>query len=93
VDLAALLQDLAAREVNELHVEAGHRLNGALFAQGLVDECVVYLAPKLIGEGRGMAGFGPFTDLMQAVPLSFSSAEMVGPDLRVIARVTGRDHF
>ena len=93
VDLAAMLRDLARREVNELHVEAGHRLNGALIAHGLVDECVVYLAPKLIGEGQGMASFGPLTDLAQAVPLSFSSAEMMGPDLRVIARIAGRDRF
>jgi diaminohydroxyphosphoribosylaminopyrimidine deaminase/5-amino-6-(5-phosphoribosylamino)uracil reductase len=93
VDLAALLHDLARREVNELHVEAGHRLNGALVAQGLVDECVVYLAPKFIGEGQGMASFGPLTDLAHAVPLSFSSAEMMGPDLRVIARIAGRDRF
>ena len=93
VDLAAMLRDLARREVNELHVEAGHRLNGALIAHGLVDECVVYLAPKFIGKGQGMASFGPLTDLAQAVPLSFSSAEMMGPDLRVIARIAGRDRF
>jgi len=93
VDLAAMLRHLARREVNELHVEAGSRLNGACFAQGLVDECVVYLAPKFIGKGQGMASFGPLTDLAQAVPLSFSSAEMMGPDLRVIARIAGRDRF
>jgi diaminohydroxyphosphoribosylaminopyrimidine deaminase/5-amino-6-(5-phosphoribosylamino)uracil reductase len=40
-----------------------------------------------------MASFGPLTDLAQAVPLSFSSAEMMGPDLRVIARIAGRDRF
>ena len=93
VDLTAMLRDLARREVNELHVEAGSRLNGAFLAQGLVDECVVYLAPKFIGEGRDMASFGPLTDLAQAVPLSFSSAEMMGPDLRVTARIAGRDRF
>jgi diaminohydroxyphosphoribosylaminopyrimidine deaminase/5-amino-6-(5-phosphoribosylamino)uracil reductase len=58
-----------------------------------VDECVVYLAPKFIGKGQGMASFGPLTDLAQAVPLSFSSAERMGPDLRVIARIAGRDRF
>jgi diaminohydroxyphosphoribosylaminopyrimidine deaminase/5-amino-6-(5-phosphoribosylamino)uracil reductase len=93
VDLAAMLRDLARREVNELHVEAGSRLNGAFLAQGLVDECIVYLAPKFIGKGQGMASFGPLTDLAQAVPLSFSSAERMGPDLRVIARIAGRDRF
>ncbi|MBK9571353.1 MAG: bifunctional diaminohydroxyphosphoribosylaminopyrimidine deaminase/5-amino-6-(5-phosphoribosylamino)uracil reductase RibD [Rhodoferax sp.] len=93
VDLMAMLRDLAVREVNEVHVEAGERLNGALMAAGLVDELVVYLGPKLIGQGRGMADFGPLTDLAHAVPLTFKSAEMMGPDLRIVARVAGRDDF
>lgn len=93
VDLLAMLRDLAVREVNELHVEAGERLNGALMAAGLVDEMVVYLGPKLIGQGRGIADFGPLTDLAQAVPLIFRSADMLGPDLRIIARIAGRDVF
>ena len=67
VDLAVMLRDLAQREINELHVEAGEKLNGSLIREGLVDEFVVYLAPKLIGQGRGMAHFGPLQDLAQAV--------------------------
>jgi diaminohydroxyphosphoribosylaminopyrimidine deaminase/5-amino-6-(5-phosphoribosylamino)uracil reductase len=93
VDLAALLVDLGRREINELHIEAGERLNGSFIREGLVDEFVIYLAPKLIGQGRGMASFGPLTDLAQAVPLTFLSAEMLGPDLRIVARGTGRDQF
>ena len=93
VDLAALLHDLAQREINELHVEAGHKLNGSLVREGLVDEFLVYLAPKLMGQGADMANFGPLTELAQAVPLTFQSSAMVGPDLRVLARVTGRDAF
>lgn len=93
VDLPALLRDLAARGVNELHVEAGHKLNGSLVREGLVDELLVYLAPKLIGLGREMAHFGPLADLAAAVPLQFRSSERVGPDLRIIARVAGRDRF
>ncbi|MBB1074725.1 bifunctional diaminohydroxyphosphoribosylaminopyrimidine deaminase/5-amino-6-(5-phosphoribosylamino)uracil reductase RibD [Rhodoferax sp. 4810] len=93
VDLAAMLQDMARLEVNELHVEAGHRLNGALIKAGLVDEFLIYLAPKLLGQGRDMASFGPLTELSQAVPLVFQSTQMVGPDLRVLARVKGRDQF
>ena len=93
VDLPALLRDLAAREVNELHVEAGHKLNGSMLREGLVDELLVYLAPKLIGLGREMAHFGPLADLGAAVPLEFRSSERVGPDLRVVARVAGRDRF
>ena len=93
VDLKAMLFDLARREINELHVEAGHRLNGSFIREGLVDELLVYLAPKLLGLGADMANFGPLTDLSQALTLTFKSTDMLGPDLRIIARVTGRDHF
>jgi len=93
VDLAAMLRDLAKREVNELHVEAGHKLNGSLIREGLVDEFVVYLAPKLIGQGSGMASFGPLTELSKAIPLAFKSTDMLGPDLRIVARIPGQDQF
>lgn len=93
VDLAAMLVDLAKREINEIHVEAGHKLNGSLIREGLVDEFVVYLAPKLLGQGAGMASFGPITELSQALELEFRSTQRMGPDLRIIARVKGRDQF
>ena len=93
VDLAAMLADLGRREINELHVEAGFKLNGSLVREGLVDEFVVYLAPKLLGQGAGMFNIGPLTELHQGVELEFKSTEMVGPDLRVVARVQGRDQF
>ena len=93
VDLAAMLRDLARREINELHVEAGHKLNGSLIREALVDEFVVYLAPKLIGQGHAMASFGPLTALDDAVPLAFMSTQMIGPDLRIVARIPGRDAF
>jgi diaminohydroxyphosphoribosylaminopyrimidine deaminase / 5-amino-6-(5-phosphoribosylamino)uracil reductase len=93
VDLTALLNDLAEREINELHVEAGEKLNGSLIREGLVDEFLVYMAPKLIGQGRGMAFFGPLDDLAQAVPLQFKSTDTIGPDLRIVARVSGRELF
>jgi len=93
VDLAAMLQDLARREVNELHVEAGHKLNGSLIRARLVDEFLIYLAPKLLGQGQGMTNLGPFATLDEAVPLNFISVDRVGPDLRVLARVPGRDRF
>ncbi|MHB8949289.1 MAG: bifunctional diaminohydroxyphosphoribosylaminopyrimidine deaminase/5-amino-6-(5-phosphoribosylamino)uracil reductase RibD [Rhodoferax sp.] len=93
VDLAAILRDLAAREINELHVEAGHKLNGSLIREGLVDEYLVYLAPLLIGLGSGMAHFGPITQLSDAVKLRFHRIEPVGPDLRILARPPGRDAF
>jgi len=93
VDLQAMLKDLARREINELHVEAGERLNGSLIREGLVDEFLVYLAPMLIGQGRDMASLGPLTELSQAVPLVFQSTAMLGPDLRVLARVQESNLF
>jgi diaminohydroxyphosphoribosylaminopyrimidine deaminase/5-amino-6-(5-phosphoribosylamino)uracil reductase len=93
VDLGAMLRDLAMREVNELHVEAGYKLNGSLVRAGLVDEFLVYLAPKFLGQGRGMAQFGPLTALAEATPLTFLSSDMLGPDLRILARLPGRDTF
>jgi len=93
VDLAAMLRDLAQREINELHVEAGHKLNGSLIREGLVDELLVYLAPKLVGQGRQMAHFGPLADLAEAVAFEFLSSDRVGPDLRLVARIPGRDQF
>ncbi|MCU4118750.1 bifunctional diaminohydroxyphosphoribosylaminopyrimidine deaminase/5-amino-6-(5-phosphoribosylamino)uracil reductase RibD [Variovorax sp. N23] len=97
VDLAAMLRDLAVREVNELHVEAGHKLNGSLMREGLVDELLVYLAPKFLGDGFGMASQpyagGPLTALAGALALDFRSVERFGPDLRILARVQGRDSF
>ena len=93
VDLTALLRDLALREVNEVHVEAGHKLNGSLVRGGLVDEFLLYLAPKLIGQGRGMAQVGPLQHLSDALALTFTDTALIGPDLRLLARVTGRDLF
>jgi diaminohydroxyphosphoribosylaminopyrimidine deaminase/5-amino-6-(5-phosphoribosylamino)uracil reductase len=93
VDLTAMLTDLAGREVNELHVEAGHKLNGSLVREGLVDEFLVYLAPRLLGQGRDMAAFGPIGQLSQALSLQFRSVDPIGPDLRIVARVSGRDSF
>lgn len=93
VDLAAMLRDLAEREVNELHVEAGFKLNGSLVREGLIDEFLVYLAPRLLGPGRGMAAIGPLESLAQGLPLQFLSVVPIGPDLRVLARIPGRDRF
>ncbi len=97
VDLAALMADLARREVNELHVEAGHKLNGSLLREGLVDELLLYLAPKLLGEGMGVAE-RPFAGAalagLDAAPaFEFHGVERIGPDLRLVARIPGRDAF
>lgn len=93
VDLAAMMKDLGSREINELHVEAGSKLNGSLIRAGLVDEFLLYLAPKLLGPGHGMAAFGPLQSLVDAVALQFQSVDRVGADLRIVARVAGHDQF
>jgi diaminohydroxyphosphoribosylaminopyrimidine deaminase/5-amino-6-(5-phosphoribosylamino)uracil reductase len=89
VDLAAALADLGHRQVNELHVEAGHKLNGSLLKAGLVDELLVYLAPSLLGAGREMAAFGPLAQLQDAPRWRFTQVDPLGPDLRILARRDG----
>jgi diaminohydroxyphosphoribosylaminopyrimidine deaminase/5-amino-6-(5-phosphoribosylamino)uracil reductase len=93
VDLPSLLRDLGERGINELHVEAGHKLNGSFVREELVDELLVYLAPRLLGEGARMANLGPLSALADGVALEFKSTEMLGPDLRLVARIQGRDAF
>ncbi|MBX9836640.1 MAG: bifunctional diaminohydroxyphosphoribosylaminopyrimidine deaminase/5-amino-6-(5-phosphoribosylamino)uracil reductase RibD [Burkholderiaceae bacterium] len=93
VDLPAMLRHLGQRGTNELHVEAGQQLNGALLRAGLVDELLVYLAPKLLGAGLGMANIGPLSSLAEAQTLEFTGVQRVGPDLRVLAQPTGRGDF
>ncbi|MDH0372877.1 bifunctional diaminohydroxyphosphoribosylaminopyrimidine deaminase/5-amino-6-(5-phosphoribosylamino)uracil reductase RibD [Comamonas aquatica] len=94
VDLSAMLLDLGARGTNELHVEAGFKLNGSLLREGLVDELLLYLAPQLLGTGgMGLANFGPLDDLTQGVPLQWQDVSRIGNDLRIVARVADRDQF
>lgn len=93
VSLPAMLRDLAQREVNELHVEAGHKLNGSFLREGLVDELLLYLAPKLLGQGAGLSSFGPLKQLHDGIQLHFSAVEHIGEDLRILARVHGKDAF
>ena len=91
VDLAAVLRDLAQRGTNELHVEAGFKLNGSLIREGLVDELLLYQAPKLLGTGAmGIANFGPLTALSEGLSLEWNDIARLGSDLRLIARVQGR---
>ena len=90
VDLPAVLADLAAREINELHIEAGAKLNASWWRAGLVDELLLYLAPRLLGTGVGIAELGPLRRLEDGWPLEWKSVHPVGTDLRVLARVPGR---
>ena len=89
VDLAAMMRKLAEFEINEVLVEAGSRLNGALIAAGLVDELVIYLAPYLIGDAaRGMLKLPELADLEAKRALLIEDMRMVGPDIRITARLT-----
>lgn len=89
VDLAALMRSLAARGVNELHVEAGAKLNGALLEAGLVDEILHYVAPSVLGDAaRGMFERAvPLEALGGRAALAWHAVDRVGVDLRLIARV------
>jgi diaminohydroxyphosphoribosylaminopyrimidine deaminase/5-amino-6-(5-phosphoribosylamino)uracil reductase len=87
VDLLALVKELVRRQVNEVHVEAGFRLNGSLVRAGVVDELLVYLAPLLIGEAQGMVHLPELSDLAQAQRLQFREVTSVGDDVRIVARL------
>jgi diaminohydroxyphosphoribosylaminopyrimidine deaminase/5-amino-6-(5-phosphoribosylamino)uracil reductase len=93
VDLVALMRELASRQINELHVEAGAGLNGALLADGLVDELLLYLSPCLIGDpARGVAAFpGGLAHLADRVALVLHDVLRVGDDMRVQARVRHKE--
>ena len=84
LDLHALLMELGARGVNELWVEAGRQLAGALVSAGLVDELILYLAPKLLGEGaQGLLALPPLDSLAQAWQFTLRDVQQIGADLRL----------
>ena len=87
VDLAAALDELGRRELNEIHVEAGATLAGALLAGGLADELVLYSAPVLLGsEGRAMLEIGPIGAMADRLELGLEEVVRIGEDLRIVAR-------
>ena len=82
------MRELARREINEVHVEAGYKLNGSLLSAGLVDELLVYLAPSLLGDGaRGMFALPELSDLTRKRLVQFADVQTIGSDLRILARV------
>lgn len=88
VDLAGLMLELARRSLNEVHVEAGAKLNGALLQARLIDELLVYLAPSVLGDdARAMFDMPELHDLAQRNELEVRDVRMIGADIRVIARV------
>ena len=89
VELMDLMRELARRELNEVHVEAGYKLNGSLLVAGLVDELLIYLAPSILGDSAcGMFSLSELTDLAQKRLVQFGGVQIIGSDLRILARVT-----
>jgi len=88
VELPAMIRDLAQRGCNEVLVEAGSILNGALLRAGMTDELLLYIAPKLLGDmARGMAQLGGLSSLDQSVKLKWQDMRQVGADMRIMAKV------
>ena len=87
-DLAAIARELGALGFNEVTVETGAKLNGSLLSAGVIDEIVLYLAPKLLGDSaQGLFALPEFTRLDQAMRLKIVDVRAVGEDWRVTARV------
>ncbi len=86
LDLAEVLRRLAQREVNELLLEAGATLSGAMLQAGLIDELVIYLAPHLMGDrARGLFHLPGLESMEQRVPLKIREIRAVGEDWRITA--------
>ncbi|MFT3816963.1 MAG: bifunctional diaminohydroxyphosphoribosylaminopyrimidine deaminase/5-amino-6-(5-phosphoribosylamino)uracil reductase RibD [Rubrivivax sp.] len=83
LSLPAVLAELSRRQINEVHVEAGARLNGALLEQGLVDEIVAYVGPMLLGPGWPMALLEARTELDAALRFRLLEVTTIGSDARL----------
>jgi diaminohydroxyphosphoribosylaminopyrimidine deaminase / 5-amino-6-(5-phosphoribosylamino)uracil reductase len=90
VDLAAMLRDLGERQINELHVEAGFKLNGSFWRESLVDELLLYQSAQLMGVGQGIANLGTFEKLADTPKLHYHSIDRIGNDLRIISRLNNK---
>ncbi|MDQ5903321.1 MAG: diaminohydroxyphosphoribosylaminopyrimidine deaminase, partial [Pseudomonadota bacterium] len=78
----------AKRGVNELHVEAGFKLNGSLMREGLVDELLLYVAPCLLGDAsRGLFNLPELESLEEKRRMRWHELRQVGADLRIMARL------
>jgi len=92
VDLRELMQYLAERECNEVMIEAGATLAGSAIASGIVNELVVYVAPRLMGaDARGMFRLPGLQAMQDSIDLDYQDIRMVGDDLRITALVQYKD--
>jgi diaminohydroxyphosphoribosylaminopyrimidine deaminase/5-amino-6-(5-phosphoribosylamino)uracil reductase len=88
VDLAALMKALGERSLNEVHIEAGYKLNGSLLREGLVDELLLYMAPSILGDSsRGMFNLPEFAALSERYDFNVRSLTQIGRDIRIRAHV------
>jgi diaminohydroxyphosphoribosylaminopyrimidine deaminase/5-amino-6-(5-phosphoribosylamino)uracil reductase len=90
VDLAALLRALGQRHINEVHVEAGLKLHASLLREACVDELLLYLAPKILGDAQNMfalPALQALADLPAQQQCKFHAIEQIGTDLRILARL------
>ena len=87
IDLVALMDHLSQREINEVLVEAGPTLSGAMLQADLVDEILIYLAPKVIGsEGKGMFSLPGLDKLTDCVKFNIADVRQFGDDVRILLR-------
>lgn len=86
VDLQQMMHWISEQAVNEIHVEAGATLNGALFSAGYVDAVLSYIAPMVLGEGRPLLGLPTLNDLADAPRFEFIHSKQIGADMRLIMR-------
>jgi diaminohydroxyphosphoribosylaminopyrimidine deaminase/5-amino-6-(5-phosphoribosylamino)uracil reductase len=87
IDMRAMMRWLAEHDTNEVHVEAGSGLNGALLQADCVDELLVYMAPMLLGEGLSMAQLPSLTKLEGVQRFEFTDVTRFGADVRLRARI------
>jgi diaminohydroxyphosphoribosylaminopyrimidine deaminase/5-amino-6-(5-phosphoribosylamino)uracil reductase len=86
VDLPALMLELGRRQINELHIEAGYKLNGSLIREGCVDELLLYLAPDLLGDAQGLFDLPRLDSLDGRRAMTFHEVTQIDTDLRILAR-------
>ncbi|MFW5425612.1 MAG: bifunctional diaminohydroxyphosphoribosylaminopyrimidine deaminase/5-amino-6-(5-phosphoribosylamino)uracil reductase RibD [Methylophagaceae bacterium] len=86
VDLSAMMFELAKRDINDIMVEAGSVLNGALLDAGLIDELIIYMAPKLMGDSaKGLFHLPELHEMAQNIDLNITDIRAVGDDWRITA--------
>ncbi len=92
IDLTALLRELAARDCNEVLFECGATLGGSLLKNNLVDELVIYMAPKLMGNlSRSLVSLGEIKSMKDVPDLEFTDIRNLGGDIRITAKMKSKD--